>query len=146
MAGRKRHDPVSRPADGRRPIDRILNMDPGRQYVLTNPNDPETGTDFYVGVKGFEVELQRQGGPRAAVGRTFKEGDAVTSFGQILVSRPIEEKIAEDEQGEAIARALDRRMLKDGNVENDGFRGGRGLSYGVHREETSTLEELQKGA
>lgn len=144
MAGRKRHDPVSRPADGRRPIDRISNLDPGRQYVLTNPNDHETGTDLYVGALGFEVETYRQGGPRPAVGRTFTEGDAVTSFGQVLVSRPIEMKIAEDAQGEAISRALDRRMLKDGNVD-DGFR-GRGLDYKVDTRETSTLEELQKGA
>jgi hypothetical protein len=144
MAGRKRHDPVSRPADGRRPYDRILNMDPGRHYVLTNPNDRETGTDYYVGVKGYEVEHQRQGGPRAAIGRTFKEGDEVTVLGQVLVSCPLDQKAEEDAQGEAIARALDRRMLKDGNVD-DGFR-GRGVAYGVDRAETSTLEELQKGA
>jgi hypothetical protein len=144
MAGRKRIDPVSRPADGFRPWDRITNRDPNRHYVLTNPNDEETGTSYYVGMLGYEVEHQRPGGPKAAVGRSFKEGEAVTSGGQILVSCPIEEKNARDQQGWAYADAMDRRILRDGNVE-DGLR-GRGLSMGVDREQTSAPFEERNGA
>ncbi len=135
MAGRKRIDPVSRPADGFRPWDRVRNLDPNRHYVLTNPNDDDTGTSFYTNQLGYDVELVRTGGPISAIGKTIKEGDAVTSGGQVLVSCPIEEKQARDEQGWAIADAMDRRILRDGNID-DAFR-GRGLSMGVDRKETA---------
>lgn len=137
MAGRKRHDPVSRPADGRRPYGEVLNRDPGRQYVWTNPNDEQTGTESYKAA-GFEVETRRADGPRAAIGKAIAEGEAITTNGQILVSRPIEEKEAEDAAGWAIADGWDRRILKDGNVE-DRLR-GRGVSLGVDRRETSSFE------
>lgn len=135
MAGRKRIDPKSTPADGFRPWDRVTSRDPGRHYVLTNPNDEETGTSYYTGVLGYDVEHVRAGGPRAAIGKTMAEGAAVTSGGQILVSCPIEEKEARDQQGWRYADAMDRRILRDGNVE-DGLR-GRGYALGVDRKETS---------
>lgn len=135
MAGRKRIDPVSKPVDGYRPWDRIKNLDPNRHYVLTNPNDEDTGTGFYTGHLGYEVETVRVGGPRAAIGRTIKDGDAVTSGGQVLVSCPIEEKAARDEQGWAIADAMDRRILKNGNID-DGLR-GQGYQLGIDRKETA---------
>lgn len=139
MAGRKRHDPVSRPADGFRGWDRVKNLDPNRHYVLTNPNDDDTGTAYYVGALGYEIEHERPGGPKSAVGRTVKEGDAVTAGGQVLVSCPLEEKRARDAQGWAFADAMDRRILRDGNIE-DGLR-GRGYTMGVHRSETAPFAE-----
>lgn len=139
MAGRKRIDPVSRPADGFRPWDRIKNLDPNRHYVLTNPNDDDTGTAYYVGQLGYDVETVRAGGPRSAIGKTIKEGDSVTSGGQVLVSCPIEEKNARDEQGWAYADAMDRRILKNGNIE-DGLR-GQGINLVVDRKETAPFAD-----
>jgi hypothetical protein len=142
MAGRKRHDPVSRPADGFRPIDRVKNLDPSRHYVLTNPNDEETGTPFYTDILGYEVEHVRTGGPRAAIGKVVTEGNAVTSMGQILVSCPKEEKEARDAQGWAHADTMDRRILRDGNIDGDGMR-GRGFAVGVDRRETAPFDDSQ---
>lgn len=134
MAARRRHDPVSRPADGYVGFDRIDNQDPERRYVLTNPNDAGTGTDAYV-ARGWEIELQRPGGPRAALGRTTKEGDAITSGGQILVSRPRAEVEAEEAIAQSRCDLVDRRILKDGNIE-DGLR-GQGFALGVDRRATA---------
>lgn len=144
MAGRKRHDPISRPADGYRPIDRVKNLDPNRHYVLTNPNDEEVGTPFYTDVLGYEVETVRADGPRAAIGRTVKEGSAVTSLGLVLVSCPKEEKDARDAKGWAMSDAIDRRILKSGNIE-DGLR-GRGFAVGVDRRETAPFDDDSAGA
>lgn len=139
MAGRKRIDPVSRPADGFRPWDRVKNLDPNKHYVLTNPNDDDTGTSYYVNQLGYDVELVRAGGPRTSVGKTIKEGDAVTSGGQVLVSCSQDDKDERDRAGWAVADAMDRRILKDGSID-DGLR-GRGISMGVDRRETAPFAQ-----
>lgn len=128
MPARKRHDPTSRPADGRRSSDRLIGADPTRHYVYANPNDVETGVECYQAL-GYEIERYRKDGPRPAVGKTLSEGSQVTSKGQVLMSCPIEAKQERDEfgdgnggMGQSYIDGIDRRILKEGNVP-DGFRG-----------------------
>ena len=118
-AGRKRSDPKSRPADGRRAYDEVDRKDPNRHYVFANPNDEMTGVDSYL-AQGYEVENKRPDGPKARVGKTT--GDTVVSNGMVLVSRPMSDHEAEVADGQARADQMDRRILKDGHIE-DGLRG-----------------------
>ncbi len=135
--GRKRHDPPSRAADGFRALDALdeNTLDPNRWYVLTNPNDVETGTEAYLTIPGACIELKRKDGPRLVVGDGVAEGTAITRMGQILVSYPKSEKLAEMAEVNAKADAFDRRTLKTGNVE-DSMRGQSGLSNRVDPNET----------
>lgn len=135
MPARKRIDPTSRPADGRRPADRISGADPTRHYVFANPNDEETGVAAYEAM-GYEVEKVRAGGPRSAVGKTVTEGGNVTSKGQILMSCPMEDKEARDADGQAIATGWEKRILRDGNVD-DGFRGRGRMQIAVDPDKTA---------
>ena len=135
MGRRKRIDPVSRPADGRSAMDIVLNRDPERHYVYANPNDDDTGVEAYLGM-GYEVETARPDGPRSAVRRTLAEGKAVTVRSQILMSRPLDEHLVEYHEGQAKADMMDRRILKDDIVEQDGLR-GQNVRLGVDRANTS---------
>lgn len=135
MAARKRHDPPSRPTSGFRQYDKITNLDTeNRDYVLVNPNDEECGLPFYLSL-GYELERERPDGPKSVV-KSSREGGSVTSGGLVLVSCPIEERRARDAAGAQLADAWDRRMLKDGNIAGDGFRGQGGISVGVDSRET----------
>jgi len=146
MAARKRIDPKSRPADGRRNYDGVINADPSRKYVWVNPNDEATGVSAYEGM-GYVLERKREGGPRAAVGKAVAEGEVVTSMGQYLMSCPLEDFEAETAAGQLRADALDRRILKDGGIE-DGLR-GQGFRMGVDRNPDITsapYTEIEQGA
>lgn len=135
MGRRKRIDPVSRPADGRSRQDIVLNRDPNRHYVYANPNDDDTGVEMYKGL-GYEVETTRPDGPRSAVGRTLSEGEAVTVRSQILMSRSLDEHMVDYLDGQAKADMMDRRILKDDIVEQDGLR-GQNVRLGIDRAVTS---------
>ncbi len=142
--GRKRLDPKSRPADGRRPYDQLVNSDPHRHYVLANPNDELTGVSYYENL-GYEVERRSEGGVRPAVGKTCREGELQTVLGQVLMSCPIAEWKARVAEGQGVSDAWERRMLKDGNIE-DGLR-GQGFRLGVDPDNTSApFVEVEKGA
>jgi hypothetical protein len=117
---RKRIDPVSRSASGVKPVDQIRNLDPGRHYVLANPNDEDTGVAYYLGI-GYEVEKLRAGGPVPKVVRPLKDGEAVTVSGQHLMSISIEEKQARDAELAGPSLEMEKDMVKSGGI--DGLRG-----------------------
>lgn len=125
---RKRHDPQSRPADGRNEFDEIENKDPDRHYVLTDPNDPRTGTRSYLR-RGYVVEHERVDGPRVAGGRTtVTDGSEIRSGDLVLVSRPMVEHQKECDRLSRVSREIEKRILKDENVE-DGLRGRSGVRF-----------------
>lgn len=135
MAARKRHDPPSTAADGYRPFDRLQGFDPNRHYVYANPNDEQTGVDFYLSL-GYELERYRPDGPRPIGGKDAKDGEIITRLGQHLVSCPMEDRTATYAAEQAEADRFDRRVLKDGNID-DPMRGRRrGHSIGVDPRET----------
>lgn len=132
MAARKRIDPSVRPADGRTSYDRVGNKDANRHYVLTNPNDPESGTDFYLSALGYELETKRAGGPTVAGSHRLTDGATLSQGGMVLVSCPMEEFTARYEEGQAQASLLERRILKEDGLQ-DGLR-GRGWEMRVDRD------------
>ena len=113
---RKRIDPVSRPADGYRPYEKLKNTRPDKDYRLVNPNDEMTGVAAYQDA-GWTVETIGPDGVRVSTGRTAKDGDAVTSLGQYVMSRPKEFGQQEFEAGQAVADALDNRILANASFE-----------------------------
>lgn len=126
--GRKRHDPISRPADGRNEFDEIENKDPDMHYVLTDPNDARCGTKSYLR-RGYHVVLESADGPRAAGGRaTTADGSEVRSGDLVLVARPMSETIKENERMSRVSREIEKRILKEENVE-DGLRGRSGVRF-----------------
>lgn len=140
---RKRIDPVSRPADGRRADDHLRNADPNRHYVFANPNDEGTGVESYLS-QGYEIEKRRPDGPRPLAGKTVGDGEAITVRGQILMSRPLDVHEAELAQGQAIADSWDRRIRKSGGLEGDAR--GPGFRIGIDRPNTSdSFVELEQG-
>jgi len=134
MAARKRKDPTSHSADGYRAYDQIDGMDETREYKLVNPNDELSGVEVYEAM-GYTIETRRPGGPKPRVGKTVGDGQAITVLGQYLMSRPKSEAVAEYEAGQKRADALDRRILRDGNID-DGLR-GQSHRLGVDRDQTS---------
>lgn len=139
MAGRRRHDPAVRPADGRTSYDKVGGKDPSRHYVLTNPNDPETGTDYYVSELGYEVEKVRPSGPVTGSSRRAADGAPVTSGGMVLVSCSKEEYDARVEEGQTMASQIERRILKEDGLQ-DGLR-GRGWEMRVDRDRGYQVNE-----
>lgn len=120
--GRKRHDPVVKAADGRKPYDRITGKDPSRHYVLTNPNDLETGTAYYQNELGYEVEQVRPNGPKSSASYQGESGAKVSSGGQILMSCPMEVFESRTSAGQEMAGLLESRILRRGGIE-DAMRG-----------------------
>ncbi len=144
MGRRKRHDPPSTAADGFRHLDKITGADPSRWYCFTNPNDSSTGTAAYLMREGARVELKTPDGPRLVAGDGVKEGDAITREGQILVSWPKEVRSAEVSEWQATANAFDKKVLRDGNVE-DPMRGR--YSWGSNKvNPTETEWAMPRGA
>ena len=117
---RKRVDPQSRPVSGIRPWDQISNRDPDRHYVWANPNDDSTGVSYYAGI-GYEVETFRKDGPQPKVTRTLKDGAEITCMGQVLMSCPMEYRLAIEAEGAMQADAMERRIVAPGGI--DGLRG-----------------------
>ena len=126
---RKRNDPRSTAADGFRDYGKLLRRDPNRHYVLVNPNDPIAGVGTYE-AEGYGIEPVVEGGVRPVVGNS-KDG-AWHVMGQVLMSCPIEDFEEKTARGQGFSDAIDARMIKQGNIEKDGFR-GRGVSLGVNR-------------
>lgn len=130
MAGaRKRHDPPSREADGRTQWDEIGNKDPGRHYVLTDPNDRMSGTQFYLR-RGYEIEHRRADGPTVSgeYQPAKADGDEIRSGDLVLVSRPMSVHEAEQKRQSRPSEEIEKRILKEENVE-DGFRGRSGVRF-----------------
>lgn len=147
MPARTRHDPPSRPADGRRRYDILKNRDPRRHYVVANPNEETTGVAHYL-MLGYVVETSRPGGPHFVGGDGVSEGGAVTRLGGVLMSCPIElrEELVAQVQDEA--DNFDRRALKSGNID-DPMRGRsvKGMRTAVDHSETEwtpPIEQPQK--
>src|SRR6185295_5571030 len=136
MARRKRIDPPSTAADGFRALDKLAGTDPDRFYVYANPNDSECGVAFYLTKPGARLEMKRPDGPRQVAGDGVAEGEVLTRLGMQLVSYPMSVKREEMAESAASANAFDRRVLKDGNVE-DPMRGRHALGRnGVNPAET----------
>lgn len=125
MAGRKRHDPVARAADGRQTHDQIRGKDPTRKYVLVHPSDIDNylvlGESWGLDI-GMTVDTVRPGGPRAS-GRKIPDGAEVTSGGHVLMSCPLPKW---EEYETLMARQsfeVEKRILKDEGLMADGLRG-----------------------
>ncbi len=144
MARRKRHDPPSRAADGYRALDVLTNTDPNFEYVFADPNNVECGVPMYLSIPGAFLVLKSVDGPRLVIGDGVAEGSVVTRYGQQLVAYPRQYKV--DQQAEVAAKAttFDRRVLKDGNVD-DPQRGRH--AWGSSRVDTSETEwAMPRGA
>lgn len=147
-ARRPRIDPRSRPPDGARPWDKLVNADPDRHYVYVDPNSEMYGTDFYESI-GYEQEVRTEGGVRPAVGKTKGDsGNAITVMHQILMSCPLEVKADLDRFGvggsggqERIDK-IERKILKPGGI--DGLRGMHGY-FDVVDETSAPRVEVERG-
>lgn len=142
MPARKRIDPKSTPADGSRHPERVLKRDPAKHYVWVNPNDEDCGVSSYL-ANGYEIERQSADGVLVPRGNAK---DGVWTFkGQVLMSCPLEDEEARRAEGQSMADAVDRRILRDGQIE-DGLR-GRGYRLGVDGSQTSKpYTETEQGA
>lgn len=139
---RKRIDPKSTAADGRRNYDHLVNRRPDRHYVAVNPNDEMALSEYQA--KGYDYE--RTGSPdavRAAVGRVSKDGEIVTVLGQLVMSCSIEDWKANFASGQGIADEFDR-ATKRGHLE--GETRGRGYAIGVDPSSRSFVETETSGA
>lgn len=118
MAGRKRHDPVVRAADGRQSHDRIRGKVPGVNYVLVHPD----AVDYYIDELGYEIETLRPGGPRSS-GRKLPDGTEVRSGGHVLMSCSQEKRDEHDASLAVQSFEVEKRILKDEGLVSDGLRG-----------------------
>lgn len=136
MPRRKRHDPPSTAADGYRALDALTNRDPDLEYVFANPNDVECGVPMYLTIPGAHLVLKSPDGPRLVIGDGVAEGQVVTRMGMQLVAYPKQYKLDQDAAVHAKALGFDKRVLKDGNVD-DPMRGKHSWGRsGVDRNET----------
>lgn len=123
-APEKRIDPPSRPVDG--DINDqlfIVGQDPERVYMLADPNEHYCGVSAMAEL-GWEVERVRKDGPRVRGGLAAKDGDVVTKFGQVLMSRPRAMHEAYLAQAAATANLRAQAIGQPGGV--DGVRGPTG--------------------
>ena len=125
-----RIDPKSRPVDGDVGC-RVLNPRADRFYVLANPNDAETGLQYYLD-RGFDVVRDKdKDGVRLEGGRGSPELDgALTRHGQVLVCCPKAEQDARNEAKEAWATKVDQ-SLRPGSRQLD-------KDFSVHTKTTLT--------
>lgn len=146
-AARRRVDPKSRPPDGARPWDKLVNADPGRHYVYVDPSSQMYGVEFYESI-GYEQEVRREGGVRPAVGNTRGDGSVITVMHQVLMSCPIEVKTDLERYGVGGSGGQDRidkiekRILKPGGI--DGLRGMHGY-FEVVDETSAPRVEVERG-
>lgn len=94
----------------------LAGKDPARVYCLANPND------FYCGVRemsrlGWVTETNRKDGPRVIGGDTAKDGDLVTLFGDVLMSRSLEAHRADQERSWSVADARSKAIGQRGGVD-----------------------------
>lgn len=139
-----KRNPPARMPDGARPWDQIAGGDPEREYVYVNPNDELYGVSYYESI-GYEVEHQREGGPRPRVGKTLGDGGVITCLGQVLMSAP---KSTVDQirkfgvggglGGQAYVDEIEKRILKPGGV--DGLRGIGGYVDVINETERPQVE------
>jgi hypothetical protein len=123
-APEKRIDPPSRPVDGDiNDAVSIAGQDPARVYVLADPNEHYCGVSAMQEL-GWEVERQRKDGPRMRGGQTAKDGDLITKFGQVLMSRPREIHEMFMKQAADVANQRAAAIGQPGGV--DGVRGTTG--------------------
>ena len=134
MAARKRHDPPSTPADGRRVLDQLSGADPDRHYVVANPNDEATGVEMYKAL-GYEFERKRADGPRWAGGGGASEGEVMTRLGGMLMSISAAGRAEIEEPWKQANDGFDRQVLKGGHLSNDHLRGGMALRPATEAEE-----------
>ncbi len=124
MPPAKRHDPVSRPPLGSTPDDPWANKDPSRHYVEVHAKTEFHGVEYFL-ERGYEVETAREHGPQLKGGRSRTEGSECTRRGCVLMSRPLDEVLADRAEGQLAADAMDRKMSNPLKAEN--IRGGRGV-------------------
>lgn len=142
MPARKRIDPKSVPTDGYRQAERVLNQDPNYHYVWVNPNDEDCGVASYL-ADGYE--FVRKGDQEQVPRGHVKEDEVWTFKGQKLMRCLAAERDERVSAGQDGVDAIERRMLRDGNIE-DGLR-GRGYRLGVDSSRTSgPFVETDQGA
>lgn len=125
MAGRKRHDPVARAADGRQTHDQIRGKDPTRKYCLVHPDAVDTYLSLGDNIgqnPGFIIEVNRPDGPRSA-GRKLPDGSEVRNGGHTLMSCPQDEWDAYQTVLSRQSFEVEARILKDEGLMADGLRG-----------------------
>lgn len=108
-----RIDPPSRPTDGS-VSSAIKNADPNRHYVLANPNDVYYGVPHMLDL-GYEIETKRPGGPSFLGVTAISDGSAITREGQVLMSCPVEQELARQEEGRKRIDALANRIKQHGD-------------------------------
>lgn len=136
---RKRHDPPSTPADGRRPWLEVENKSEERAYCWVNPNDEMTGRPMYEAM-GWETEMQRADGPRTRM-RSKSEGGEIGQGGMVLMSRPLSEHLEDWRSGQAKVDVFEQRIFKTGNYD-DPMR-GQGFSVAVDPKESAPFARRQ---
>lgn len=142
IPGKVRQDPAPR-YNGDAPWDKVLNRDPERDYVYVNPNDDMFNPSYYQSL-GYEVERKREGGPRAAVGKTASDGDLITVMDQVLMSCPMETRRQLDQHGigggggQSYIDRIDAKILKPGGV--DSLRGMDGYTTVLNETQKPTVE------
>lgn len=113
-----------------RRFDVVVNADPEREYRWANPNDDHFGLAALV-ADGWDIEHEREGGPRSAVPRIKSEGGYVTQQGMVLVSRLRADYAAygsgiDTAASKAATDALEKQVIRK-RIADDHMRGGAGL-------------------
>jgi hypothetical protein len=126
-----RVDPPSRPVDGSiLTAVKLVNADPGRQYIRANPNDEWTGVPAMKQL-GYEVERHRKDGPRYVGGARANDGDLVIAHGLVLMSRPVEMQRAAEEHTRHVARTRAMAMGQPGGVDSVTGDGGKPATVSI---------------
>lgn len=114
----KRHDPPrsTNPDGAINEITRWKNIDPARVYCEANPNDHDTGVPEMKRL-GWEVELQRKGGPVLIGGDAASDGSACTRNGMILMSRSREKHVEYEREKFAVADDRSRAIGRLGGAD-----------------------------
>ncbi len=120
----KRHDPVSRPPLGSTPDDPWTNKDPSLHYIEVHAKAEFHGVDYFL-ERGYQIETVREHGPKLKGGRARAEGSECSRMGCVLMSRPMDEVLADRAEGQLVADAMDRKMADPLKAES--VRSGRGV-------------------
>lgn len=130
-----RRDPVRRPVDGDLRADQIRNKAKDRHYVLVDKSNGTSGNGAgmmysvsYFEALGYEVELQRKGGPEPVMGKLHQKNDGspIEVMGQVLMSCPLADKQARDRSAQEEVDQIEERIVRPTGLDNiRGFTGMR---------------------
>lgn len=102
---RTRSDPESRPTTGGFEGLRLLNKDPGKEYVLVNTNTKDTYYEYLN--NGYRPVVSVEGGPSFVAGTTVQLGEPIEMRGCVLMEIDAETAGARREDG---LREAENRM------------------------------------